>query len=246
MERIKAVSKIAFFGATDVGLVRKSNQDVWYGDAAQKIFLVADGMGGHRAGEVAAETAMQNTISYLNKHRNKSSEIVVEEAISFANRKVYELSLTKPEYEGMGTTLCVLAFFDQEVVIAHVGDSRIYRFRKKLERLTEDHSLVQELLNMEGDNLENKNYFPIKNVLTRAIGTYPMVEPDINYFNFELGDLYLLCSDGLTNYVTDEQITKILSRKEALSVSGEGLIRLAKQQGGGDNVTVVLVQVNSI
>lgn len=246
MERIKAIAKITFFGATDVGLVRKSNQDVWYGDAKQQFFLVADGMGGHRAGEVAAEAAMKHTISYLNKHSTIAPVLLVEEAISFANKKVYELGLTKSEYEGMGTTLCLLAFFEQEAVIGHVGDSRIYRFRKKLERLTEDHSLVQELMNMEGESVENKSFIPIKNVLTRAIGTYPTVEPEINYFDYELGDLFLLCSDGLTNYVTDEQITKILSRKEALTVSGEGLIRLAKQQGGGDNVTVVLVQVNPL
>lgn len=241
MAEIKTISKVVFFGATDIGLVRKSNQDVWYGDGERLFFLVADGMGGHRAGEIAAETAKESVVSYLQAHSGKTPR-ELEEAIFYANQKVYEQSLTKPEYEGMGTTICLLTI-GQEVVIGHVGDSRIYRFRKKLERLTEDHSLMQELINMEGKEIENKNFFSIKNVLTRALGTYSSVEPTVHHFDYESKDLFLLCSDGLTNYVTDEQISKILSKKESLDISGENLIRLAKQQGGGDNVTVVLVQI---
>lgn len=240
MERTISPLQVTFFGATDVGLVRRVNQDVWYGNTEQNIFLVADGMGGHKAGEVAAETAMKHTVAYLTSHPNKSLQLV-EEAICFANRKVYELSIAKSEYAGMGTTICLLAILDK-IFIGHVGDSRIYRFRKKLERLTEDHSLAQELMNIDGESHDTK-YLPVKNVLTRAIGTYPTVSPSIQSFDYESEDLFLLCSDGLTNYVSDEQISKILSKKNSLSNSGESLIRLAKQQGGGDNITVVLVQI---
>ena len=140
----------------------------------------------------------------------------------------------------MGTTLCLLAFHQDEVVIGHVGDSRIYRLRDhELQRLTEDHTLAQEIISF---GTVTQELSPFKNVLTRALGTYASIEPTLALLPCYLNDLYVICSDGLTNYVTEEQMREGLTSQFSLQEGAHHLVELAKQQGGGDNITLVLVQ----
>lgn len=246
MDKLKITYTLDFFGISDQGLVRTSNQDIWDCETTLRLFLLADGMGGHKAGEVAALEAVHFIVDYVKQHSKEQGDDLrsfYKRAILQANKWVYEKSKKEKKYEGMGTTLCLLAFHQNDVVIAHVGDSRIYRLRNdSLERLTEDHSLAQELLSFGTASQDEVQLSPFKNVLTRALGTYSSIEPELNIIPYNSNDIYMLCSDGLTNYATDLQIKKILLQNFSLEERAHHLVELAKQQGGGDNITLVLVQ----
>lgn len=243
---INTTAKISFFGISDVGLVREHNEDRWKIVPNYNLCLLADGMGGHQAGEVAAEETIAFLQEYCKKMPKESEqqEDFFAEAIVKANYQVYSLGVNDPKLAGMGTTLVLLCVTNDRAVIAHVGDSRVYRLRDKaLEQLTEDHSLVNELISLGAVRQEDATQFPYKNMLTRAIGTNPNCVPDVRVVPSKKGDLYLLCSDGLSNYLSNDIIKKNLLQNSSLEKIGTLLVDLAKEQGGGDNITLILVKV---
>lgn len=235
--------KSSAFGLSDVGLVREKNEDVWKALPEWQLFVVADGMGGHVGGKVAAEESVGLLCSMAREIEAEGMDSVIKRV----NEKVFRIAQREPELLGMGTTLCVLFFSGSDAIYGHVGDSRIYFFRKKkLIQLTKDDSLISELLSLGEINLEEVAASPYRHILTKAIGTHSMVEPTVGHLEIAGGDLFLLCTDGLTNYANSSEIEQILSQNTPIERKGYLLVDLAKKHGGGDNITVLLVQVNEI
>ena len=217
------------FGISDLGLVRKNNEDVFHELLIHRFFILADGMGGHNAGEIAAKEVVHHLSTSVCQILASEESLhnipsLLHEAITKANRWVHQLSEQKHEFQGMGTTLCCLLMHQDSLVYANVGDSRIYRFREDLTQITEDHSLY-------------------KNIITRAIGTSPHVEPDIKITSVQPGDIYFLCSDGLTDYVSDQEILKILLHQPCIKTASTQMIHAAKSKGGNDNITILMIRV---
>ncbi len=243
--------KLVAFGHTDKGLVRQNNEDVWGEVAELGLFVLADGMGGHRAGEVAAREAVSSLCRLMRKALENKTQISfedlkfhIQQSIEQVNASVYKLSRAETQLKGMGTTLCCLQFHHQGVIYAHVGDSRIYRFRKKkLEQLTNDHSLVRELIDLGQIDEDQVPEFLYKNIITKAIGTEPTVSPTVQTSKIVLGDTYLMCTDGLTDLLSREDIEAIMSRAPTIRDAGKTLVASAKEKGGHDNITVVIIQV---
>jgi len=243
---------------TDVGQKREHNEDSVGADPAYGFAIVADGMGGHNAGEVASGIAA-NVIYESVKHSLEEittgmvddesgyalESLRLREAAESANRAINETAKQKPECGGMGTTVVAGIFYDNRMSIAHVGDSRVYRLRgKKLDQLTRDHSLVQELVDRGFyANTEEAEAAGNKNLITRAMGVEPEVLVDIQEEVVQTGDIYLLCSDGLYEMVPDEKIYLTLKEFSAnLTQAAEILIKIANENGGKDNISVVLVR----
>jgi serine/threonine protein phosphatase PrpC len=243
--------KISIYAQSDPGLVRQNNEDAWVAIPESRLFILADGMGGHRAGEIAAKEAIESLSNTMTKLFQSKPNLSLQEArqalqqaIEQANHLVYRLSRREEHLKGMGTTLCCVYFHEEGVICAHVGDSRIYRLRKgKLDLLTVDHSLVRELIDLGQLNEAQAPNFLYKNILTRAIGTEPTVEPSLHVEKCVQGDIYLICSDGLSDMLTHSQIAMILNRTSTIEDAGKSLISAAKQRGGHDNITVVMMQV---
>jgi protein phosphatase len=228
---------LEYFGISDIGRVRTNNEDVWSVVPGKQFFILADGMGGHQAGEVAASFAVENMCTSIEALSSPDVEEVCQfmrAAIDKANTKVYEESRQHIEYTGMGTTLCCFIILEKCLVYGHVGDSRLYRFRKRLVQLTEDHSLRQTV----GEDNSH-----CRNMITRAIGTQFFVLPDIGVIPLQSKDLYMLCSDGLTDYVDKAQIAGVFSTANSLEEMGKTLVKLALEKGGNDNITLLLVRI---
>ena len=227
---------IESFGISDLGLVRGNNEDVFHEIPLHRFFVLADGMGGHNAGEIAAKEAVYHLSTSVcqifsaeeQPDTQKSLPELIHKAILNANHWVHQLSEQKEELNGMGTTLCCLLLHDDSLICAHVGDSRVYRFREDLKQITADHSL---------DPTSRKH------VITRAIGTSPHVEPDISITPIHPGDIHFLCSDGLTDYVSDTEISTILDTHSCITAASKKMIEIAKSKGGSDNITVLMVKV---
>lgn len=233
---------IESFGISDLGLKRSNNEDVFHELPSLRFFVLADGMGGHNAGEVAAREVVYHLSTSIHQLFSSSEETKnslehlpnhLHKAIQNANLWVHELSEQKAEFCGMGTTLCCLLLHQNSLVYAHVGDSRIYRFRTFLEQLTEDHSLIKKQENSANG----------KNIITRAIGTTPHVSPDISIAPVEPNDIYFLCSDGLTDFVSDEELSLILQEHSCIKTASKKMIEAAKNKGGCDNITVLMIKV---
>ncbi|MEI8365922.1 MAG: Stp1/IreP family PP2C-type Ser/Thr phosphatase [Parachlamydiaceae bacterium] len=243
--------KILSVGRSDIGLVRLNNEDAWDELPAIGLYILADGMGGHQAGEVAAKETIEALCRIIKRKYSsiKNAPIaevreLVRQAIIHVNKLIYRLGRTKPELRGMGTTLCCLLFHREGVVLAHVGDSRIYRLRgSKLELLTRDHSLLCQLIDLGQLNPQQASDFLYKNIITKAIGTEPKVEPTVDSKRVLRGDLFLMCSDGLTDPLACEEIASILKSTTPLEITAEQLIHGALEKGGRDNITVVLAFV---
>ncbi|MDE3045575.1 MAG: serine/threonine-protein phosphatase [Verrucomicrobiota bacterium] len=240
------------FGLSDIGLSRSNNEDVWVAMPDIGFFALADGMGGHQAGEVAAKEAIENilvsakTFSSAGPISCPDLVIAFRLAIEKANRRVYELGQELETLSGMGTTLCCLYWTEEAVIYGHVGDSRIYRFRnQKLEQLTHDHSLLARWMarieRVLPVGAASASSYPYKNVITRAVGTSRKANPEIAVATYEPGDLFLLCSDGLSDTLAPSDIEKILERSSSLEQSAAHLIEKAKIKGSSDNITVLLV-----
>ena len=233
--------RLTWGGATDQGRIRANNQDAMYADPG--LFVVADGMGGHQGGEVAANLAVR---TIANAERSDREQL--REAITEANRVVHQTALEEPELHGMGTTLTTLAV-SQEVdshqfVILNVGDSRVYRHRDgELEQLTEDHSYVAELVRRGELDDQAAEVHPYRNMLTRAIGVHAEVEIDEWLLEPVAGDRFMLCSDGLTNEVADLEIAEQLGLGQDPGTTAKALVGLANKRGGRDNSTVLIVDV---
>jgi protein phosphatase len=231
----------AFTAATDTGRKRRRNEDAYV--VEPPLFAVADGMGGAQAGEVAsrlAAAALSDTDSGSLSGTERVTSLFQE-----ANRRVYERSAADPAVSGMGTTMTVALVEGQEVVIGHVGDSRAYRLRDgRIEQLTDDHSLVNELIKSGKLSPEEAETHPQRAVITRALGTDPDVDVDAFAVPAQEGDVFLVCSDGLTTMLDDEQILALLeSNLDDLPKAGKALVAAANRSGGEDNITVVAFQI---
>lgn len=229
---------------TDIGLVRNLNEDSLLISANIGLFAVADGMGGHRAGEVASATALQlverELTSRLNAGDNPGAALI--NSIKEASCSVYEISRRSPELMGMGTTVTACLIRDKEAYIAQVGDSRAYLLRSgKIIRLTEDHSLVQELVKKGGISEEQALIHPQRNVLTRALGTESVLEVDLYRFDIGPGDILLLCTDGLTGYLLPEELLHTVQESMDLDAAARKLLEKALGYGGADNITIILI-----
>ena len=237
-------------GRSDVGCAREHNEDTIAWSDTSGLAMLADGMGGHNAGEVASALAIEIMHRLLVElpAENGAQERALHSAAADANVAILDKAGSQPTYYGMGTTLAVAVFRADEVMIGHVGDSRVYRFRGgSLERLTSDHSLLQELVDggfMSADEAaESVN----KNVITRALGIEPTVAMDVKRFALLPGDVYLLCSDGLTDMVSDNTIAKILTdNMDNVDAAAETLVAEANRNGGKDNISVILVRVKRL
>lgn len=235
---------------TDQGKIRQHNEDnggIIVNQAGQRLAIVADGMGGHRAGDVASQMAIHS----LKDFWEKTAEIITAdtaekwlvENINKVNQLLFDHSKNHIECEGMGTTIVAAIITNRFATIAHIGDSRCYISNESgFKQITEDHSLVNELVRSGQISKEDAEHHPRKNVLTRALGTEPSVEMDSKTIIFEEGDLLLLCSDGLSNKVNESEMVNILSNTVCLEQKASELIQLANQNGGEDNITLVIVE----
>jgi protein phosphatase len=229
---------------TDTGRQRRANEDSYYVRAP--VFVVADGMGGAQAGEVASRIAAE---SFDRDLPSDPPEEILREAFESANRKIHDHAATDESHAGMGTTLTavIVDAEHEEVVIGHVGDSRAYRLRgSKLERLTQDHSLVEELRRKGQLTDEQAEEHPQRSIITRALGPEAEVEPDVGTFTAHPGDVYLVCSDGLTTMIGEERIAQILRSSTSLDAAVRALVDEANRAGGRDNITAVAFKLEEV
>ncbi|MFT7245233.1 MAG: serine/threonine protein phosphatase PrpC [Candidatus Azotimanducaceae bacterium] len=253
--------KVEIVCQTDVGQVRDHNEDYVSSDDRIGLAVLADGMGGLNAGEVASSMSVHLLMDELRAYAEGESTLeqelaegddrpnqsqIVERAIEKANSSVFHVSQTQPHCEGMGTTIVVSMFYDNKVTIGHIGDSRVYRFRdNKLEQVTKDHSFVQELIDKGLYTKDEARASSKKNVVTRALGVAPKVVPEVHEYKVKQGDVFLMCSDGLTDLVGDSDIEKTFRELGSnLSVTAGHLVEVANASGGKDNISVVLIRIN--
>jgi len=249
--------KLAFVGQTDTGRVREHNEDTIATDPDVGLLVLADGMGGYNAGEVASGIAVKTITNLVREgllredlasiDRNTGltrPSIVLRDAITRANKIIYQTARSQAECEGMGTTVVAALFYDNRISIAHVGDSRLYRQRgSQIAQVTMDHSLLQELVDRGFYSPEEAQRAANKNYVTRALGVEPQVEVEVQEHPVDKGDIFILCSDGLSDMVEDEDIRLTISTFGAnLDTVAKQLIQLANENGGRDNVSVVLAQ----
>lgn len=252
-------SRLHMTGKTDTGMVRDHNEDCFMIMPESGIAILADGMGGHLAGEVASALAIDRVTHALRNAYTQASltgsgrsldptfeSATLVEAIRDANAAIHTASMSRPEQAGMGTTIVVATFNDNTLTVAHVGDSRLYRYRHGvLSQVTEDHSMVQELLRRGLMTPDEARTSQNRNLVTRALGIDPMVEVDIVQQPFEDGDLYLLCSDGLNDVLLDEEIAGILAQHPDNQTSAiQQMIAEVNARGGPDNVSIVLIRTD--
>jgi PPM family protein phosphatase len=234
---------------TDVGMIRSGNEDNFavHANGDRGLFIVADGMGGHAAGEVASEMAVQIIERELQGIQNLDDRTVAEtvaEALRKANRNIHDRTITEVDKQGMGTTASVLLISRLKYLIGQVGDSRVYRLRDgALQQLTKDHSYVQEQVDAGFLTPEQARYHPYSNVITRCVGASPEVEPDIYAGEAKVGDLFLVASDGLTGMVDDRRLQMLLMSRAEPERKVHALISEANGRGGLDNITAIVVQV---
>ena len=234
------------YGSTDVGQKRIINQDSIYVSVTPvgklpNLFIVADGMGGHKAGDVASRTSVNLFVNFVETTHMSDPISIIDEAIKGANDEIYEMSVNNEDYVGMGTTFVVATVIGDKVYIANVGDSRLYLINDDIIQITRDHSLVEEMVNL-GELARNEARTHMKkNIITRAVGVEEKVVADIFQIDIEKGDKLLLCSDGLSNMVDDYEIKKIVAAG-GVEDAVIKLIDTANENGGKDNISAVLVQ----
>lgn len=243
---------------TDVGLLRDHNEDAIASDVTMGFVILADGMGGYKAGEVASEIAVLSITADLKEamindrsnleavgFKKQSESQLIINAVKQANEVIYHVSQTQSQCAGMGTTLVVGLFTNNKLLVGHIGDSRMYRLRGQvLTQITEDHSLLQEQIKLGLITPEQAKFSANRNLVTRALGTDPEVELELNEYDVALEDVYLLCSDGLSDMVDDGVIQAALNEHSfSLTKAAEVLVRLANDNGGKDNISVILVKV---
>lgn len=236
------------FSKTDVGSIRVMNQDSVFSKEnaignLPNLFVVADGMGGHKAGDLASRLCVETLVKALSEAQLVTPVSLLNDAINKANEEVFFSASQNPDYEGMGTTLVAATISENCLYVANIGDSRCYIAGDRMVQITEDHSYVEELVRKGELTREEVRNHPRKNVITRALGTNYRVFADVFEVELQEGDMILLCSDGLTNMVENEEIYEIIKRKDlTLSEKGELLINRANEYGGKDNISVVLVK----
>ncbi|MBQ3601101.1 MAG: Stp1/IreP family PP2C-type Ser/Thr phosphatase [Lachnospiraceae bacterium] len=236
------------FSITDVGMVRKMNQDYVFCcenpiGRLSNLFIVADGMGGHRAGDFASKCCVDSLISMVETSNLQSPVSILEQGIQKANASVYQASAENEALQGMGTTIVAATVLGNEMYIANVGDSRLYKINNSISQITEDHSLVEEMIRHGDIDRKEARLHPNKNVITRAIGISSMVQIDFFEVSVEAGDIFLMCTDGLSNMIEDEEIFEVVKSYEKVDRIGKELIRMANANGGKDNIGLVLIQI---
>ncbi|MGN0383868.1 MAG: Stp1/IreP family PP2C-type Ser/Thr phosphatase [Eubacterium sp.] len=235
------------YGATNVGLTRSVNQDYIYASVEAvgnlpNLFIVADGMGGHKAGEVASRYTVDNFVNFVSTCESKDPIYILDEGIHFANRQLIELAKGNPDYQGMGTTFVVATIIAGTIYIANVGDSRLYLLNGDIKQITRDHSLVEEMVSMgELDKSQARTHYK-KNIITRAMGAESTVIADLFEIEVNDGDMVLMCSDGLSNMIDDYDLRKIAMSSKELPEAVHRLIDEANKNGGKDNISVVLIE----
>lgn len=248
--------RITADGKSDIGKVRQSNQDAFVSDTDLHLFVVADGMGGHSGGEIASRKAVEALLAAFreeitisaNSDQNGSIDSELVRAIEAANNHVFQLALADRKLQGMGTTLVALNIVDSTAVVGSVGDSRVYLWRdRQLRQVTRDHSLVNEYVRMGTLSAEEASTHPLKHIISRAIGVHPTVEVDHFEIPLQADDLFMLCSDGLTNMLDDHDLSAILTAvgNQPSALCAEFIAR-ANAKGGLDNITVVAVRCVSV
>lgn len=251
---------LEYYGRTDVGRKREHNEDTFYFSKAESFCVVADGMGGRKSGEVASKLCVDILRKHFHyhapKYRPTDSPEEVKRSITMLttllsdwiqkiNHEIYQLGCQEAKQGNMGTTLVLLHLYASHGILAHVGDSRIYRIRddEGIRQVTEDHSLINQEIKRKKITAEEAKLHTRKNIVTRALGTRPQVEPDIQVLEVEEGDVFLLCSDGLSDLVSDDEMANIvLNNIEDLDFALGTLIDLANARGGKDNITVLVAQ----
>lgn len=243
--------EIEVFGATDVGCVRKLNEDAFFIDPLlQKngagFCVLADGMGGHNAGEIASRTAVEAISDCLNKHftgDKKEIPAVINTAVADANKMIYDMAVSNSNQQGMGTTAVITCIEENEAYIANIGDSRAYAVRgDEIVQITADHSVVAMMVANGTISKEEARVHPQKNIITRALGTDAEVEADIFEYDFQHGDILIMCSDGLSGMIDDDCIYDICKRETSAKEMVNSMILRAKENGGADNVTVLCIR----
>jgi protein phosphatase len=262
--------RLKFAGLTDVGRTRDNNEDNFFISASEPLCIVADGMGGHNSGEVASAYAIRTVREFYDRtlvspavdadmrnrvpawpFKRRAPEHVEErrlvQAVLLANQIVHEYATGNEEFRGMGTTLIGAYFIETGMYLVHIGDSRAYRVRgDRAERMTRDHSLADEYVAMGILKPEEVQYFPYKNVVTRAIGLQPTVEPEVAFVTISPDDIFVFCSDGLTDPLDDQTIARIVdANRNDLERAARALVDAANEAGGPDNITVVLAHAQS-
>ena len=249
-----------FAGETNVGMKRAHNEDSFYLPESERLAIVADGMGGHASGEVASRMAVETIAGFFHAtqdeqqltwpfkmdrgHRYDVNRMVT--AIKLANLKIHEQAQKDPQCHGMGTTVVATLFADDALIVGHVGDSRLYRRRDgRFEQITEDHSLLNDYIKIKHLSAEEIANFPHKNVIVRALGMKDSVQVDVHIDNPRLGDIYVLCSDGLSGMVKDQEISDVVMTERDLDVVCDRLISMANKNGGLDNITVVAIRIEA-
>ncbi len=234
--------KLQFAANTDVGKRRTVNEDSFYAEG--NLFAVADGLGGHQAGEVASSEALRILIKEFQENIKQGVEPrqAAKKAIEHANREVFNLSMRNERFLGMGTTITIAYFINDKVLIGHVGDSRAYLWvDHQLVQLTKDHTYVQYLIEIGDINESDVENHPLKSALTKAVGTSDKLQADIFERKLPAWGKLLLCTDGLTSMVKDEEITRVLSENDDVESAAERLVSIANERGGLDNITVVVI-----
>jgi protein phosphatase len=246
-------------GLTNVGMKRSHNEDSFFIVEDENLYIIADGMGGHSSGEIASQMAVETVANFfkstsnddevtwpfkMDKGRDYQENRLVT-AIKLANLRIYESAQREAKYRGMGTTIVAALFKNDEVIIAHVGDSRCYHITgNEIRQITEDHSLLNDYIKAKKLTPEELENFPHKNVIVRALGMKETVQVDINRIKPSPGDIFLLCCDGLSGMVKDEEMKNIiLTYKDNLEKANEVLIARANENGGIDNITSILVKI---
>jgi protein phosphatase len=253
--------RVRFSGETNVGLKRDHNEDSFYLPVNERLAIVADGMGGHASGEVASRMAVETIVSYFHETENEQQLTWpfkvdrghaldinrMKTAIKLANQQIFEEADHNQECHGMGTTVVSTLFLDDALIVGHVGDSRLYRVREgAIEQLTEDHSLLNDYVRMKRLKESEIAAFPHKNVIVRALGMKASIEVDILIEHPRLGDLYIICSDGLSGMVADPDIANMAVEEGDLDKLCERLINSANENGGSDNITVVCARLEPL
>jgi len=246
--------KLAVYGITDVGLSRDHNEDSISWDIELGLIMLADGMGGHNAGEIASElavTAIRDALLDVLTPEMLDTKLIkcddaLREAVIYANEEIHEQASRRLECAGMGTTVVITLFHEDKVTYAHVGDSRIYRLRHgEFGQLTQDHSLVQEMIDNGYLSQEEAMVSSSRNLITRALGIAPEVEVDVKSDTLDGDDIYLLCSDGLSDLLNEQDMSRILiEQRDDLNNAAQQLVDLANERGGNDNISVILVAMH--
>jgi len=236
------------FSITDIGKRRKINQDFVYTRETTignlpNVFIVADGMGGHNAGDYASKVTVETMVEEIESSFEKNPVLIFGNAIEIANERIRRKASEEPELQGMGTTVVAATCMGKYLQIANVGDSRLYIVNEReIKQITRDHSLVAEMVRMGGLGPEEARKHPDKNIITRAVGAGKTVEADFFSVELEEGDIVLMCSDGLTNMLEDEDIRMIVSGARDVAEKAYMLVNAANENGGKDNISVILIE----